>query len=154
MVLQGYLKNENCYISATTRPMATQIGKVVTYYEKLYTHKVITPFKHVVTWGYMINLKHLHYHNVCGHQTWHDGYKEELPSLKSHDPFIMYSCNVACQIKCLISPPQWLRSPSMAGGCIQWGASFCKIIRFRDHVERSRDKLNTLYLYYRKACGH
>ena len=32
------------------------------------------PFENVVTWGHMINDKHLHYLNAYGHQSWQGGY--------------------------------------------------------------------------------
>ena len=35
VVLQGHVKHISCSITTTTRPMATKLGKLVTYYKKL-----------------------------------------------------------------------------------------------------------------------
>ena len=35
VVFQGHVKHISCCITTTTRPMATKLGKLVTYYKKL-----------------------------------------------------------------------------------------------------------------------
>ena len=58
MVLQGHVTNQICYISATTRPLAIKLGKVVSYYKRLLsTYKFRQPLKYVVFSDYVRNLK-------------------------------------------------------------------------------------------------
>ena len=61
----------------------------------------------VITSGLRDKLKtfYLHYQRAYGHQTWqmityHDG----LLPIKSHDPLIMWSCEITRQIKIIVSP--------------------------------------------------
>ena len=46
--LQGHIKYFGCCITTTTRPMATKLGKVVTYYKKLQPIKSDNPLN---TWS-------------------------------------------------------------------------------------------------------
>ena len=47
-------------------------------------------------------------------------FNEELPSIKSENPLIMWSCNFSWQIKYAISPlPQWPFYQNWQGGSIQ-----------------------------------
>ena len=50
-------KSNTFYISTCTRPTATKHGKVVTYHEWVPHIKSHNPFKKVVTWSHVTNLK-------------------------------------------------------------------------------------------------
>ena len=101
VVLQGHVKYQICYISTTATPMTTKLGKVLTWYEKLSSITFCNPLN---TWRSSGKLRALYliYHNDNGHQTW-QSVTEKLPSKQSHDPLIMWSCKVTCQIKYVIS---------------------------------------------------
>ena len=60
VVLKGPLKNWICYISTTTRPMTTKLGKVVTYYEKL---PLIKPYNPLNMWSRDRLKTYHHYYN-------------------------------------------------------------------------------------------
>ena len=47
-VMQGHVNYFSCCITTTTRPMATKLGKVVTYYKKLDPIKSHSPLN---TWS-------------------------------------------------------------------------------------------------------
>ena len=44
VLLQGHVTNYICYISTITKPLATRLGKVITYYEKFLYKKSYNPF--------------------------------------------------------------------------------------------------------------
>ena len=52
VVLQGHVNYFSCCITTTTRPMATKLRKVVTYYKKLQiikSHNLLNTWSHEVT---------------------------------------------------------------------------------------------------------
>ena len=52
MVLQGHIKYFSCCIITNTRPMATKLGKEVTYYKKfqdIMSHNPLNTWSHEVT---------------------------------------------------------------------------------------------------------
>ena len=85
VILQGHIKYFSCCITATTRPIATKLGKVVIYCNKL--HKVLNTWSHDT-----LKTFYLHYHNTCGPQTWKlVTYNKELPFIKSGGLVILIS---------------------------------------------------------------
>ena len=74
MVFQGHPTNENRYIATATVPMATKLGRMVTYLDGLLPMKSHDP---LITWSCEItgSRKPLYFHNhsAYGHQTWRGG---------------------------------------------------------------------------------
>ena len=71
-------------------PMATNLGKMVTYYEGLPPVKLHDP---LITWSSETHDKletwYLHYQSAYGHQTWQDlTYRNELLTKKLYDILI------------------------------------------------------------------
>ena len=118
-------------------PITTKRGKVVTYYEKhplvklsllwdASTHKVTQPFEDVVTWGHIIDEKHLHYH-----QTWQSCYIQGGDSLrKVRNPLIMWSCKVPWHLYYHND----YGYQTWHGGSIQGTACLDKITKSLDHL--------------------
>ena len=67
------MTNWNRYISTTTTPIATKLGRVVTYVKGILPKKShcswVTYFCEI-TWQFKT---YLHYHNAYSHQTWQGG---------------------------------------------------------------------------------
>ena len=78
VVLQGHVKNKNHYISSTKVPMATKLGRMITYLDSLLPLKSQDP---LITWSCEITwqTKLLYIHVVLqsyvtnDHQTWQGG---------------------------------------------------------------------------------
>ena len=77
-VMRDHLPNENRYISTTTAPIATQLGRMVINLEWLLP---ITLLDHFRTWSWEIPDKlkqfYIYYHDDYGHQIWR---RCDLPS--------------------------------------------------------------------------
>ena len=88
MVLQGHV---TYFSTCITKPMATKLGKVVTYL------KIFNPLIHttISTRGHVrsrdrLKKIYLHYHNTYGYQTWEDGYIQEGVSFDKVTPFLSH----------------------------------------------------------------
>ena len=73
VILRNHMTNWNRYISTTTTPIATKLGRVVTYVKGILPKKShcswVTYFCEI-TWQFKT---YLHYHNAYNHQTWQGG---------------------------------------------------------------------------------
>ena len=157
-----------CYISTSSRPMASKLGKVVNYYEKRLPIKSDKPLN-TGSCEVKTNWKHSYCGTMPipitpGKAITHN---EELASIKSKDPLITWSFKVMWQIKSLICPlTHWSQSPNLAGWLhATWYISTttvtieCWIIirGTKSHTivchVRSQNQLNTLYSYYNKPLA-
>ena len=66
MVLRRHVEDFSCCITTTTRPMATKLGRVDTWFSTTTLTMATKPGREVT-------------------------FKEELPSIKSHNPLIAFS---------------------------------------------------------------
>ena len=118
MILKSHVTNENHYISTTKVPLATKLGRMVTYFERLLTIKL---YYTLVTWSCKVceKQKSLYIHNQGAY-----GYKigrmitylnVYLP-IKPHHPLITWSFKITWRTKTIISPlPQCLWPPNLLG---------------------------------------
>ena len=80
---------------------------------------------------------------------------DSIIPIESHDPLILWSCEIIWQTKTIISLiPQCLWPPNLAGWWLTLSGFHplsCLTHWWRD-LGRSRDKLKPLYLYYCSPC--
>ena len=95
VVLQSHVTNKN-HISSTRVPMATKLGKMGTYFERLLT---IKSFYALITWSCKVtwqkNPLYLYYISIMANKhgtmmTSIDG----LQPIMSHDPLITWPCEI------------------------------------------------------------
>ena len=105
VVLRDHVRKWNHYISSIKAPMATKLGRMVTYLDFLLLIKSHDP---LIMWSCKIMWKlksfYLHYHSAYGHRTWQDG----------NLSWWALACKVTWQTKIIISPlPQSLWPPNL-----------------------------------------
>ena len=104
---QDHLRNYNHYISITRVPMATKLGKMITYLDRLLLIKSHDP---LISWSCKITLQNkttisplserLWLPNLAG---WYRSYLDGPVPIKSRHPLITWSCEITWQTKIFIS---------------------------------------------------
>ena len=95
-------------ISTTTVCMSTKLGRMVTNLQQLLPIILLYLWLCVLERSFDKLKTYLHQHDACDHQTWRGvPYHERIPSIKSHDPWITWSCKIMWQTKAIISPLPW-----------------------------------------------
>ena len=100
---QDHLRNYNHYISITRVPMATKLGKMITYLDWLLLIKSHDP---LISWSCKITLQNkttisplserLWLPNLAG---WYRSYLDGPAPIKSRHPLITWSCEITWQTK-------------------------------------------------------
>ena len=95
---QDHLRNYNHYISITRVPMATKLGKMITYLDRLLLIKSHDP---LISWSCKITLQNkttisplserLWLPNLAG---WYRSYLDGPAPIKSRHPLITWSCEI------------------------------------------------------------
>ena len=95
---QDHLRNYNHYISITRVPMATKLGKMITYLDRLLLIKSHDP---LISWSCKITLQNkttisplserLWLPNLAG---WYRSYLDGPVPIKSRHPLITWSCEI------------------------------------------------------------
>ena len=135
-------------------PMATKLGRIVTYFERLLT---IKSFYTLITWSckVMWQTKIIIYHNQSAY-----GYKlgrmitylDEFLHIKLHHSLIMWSCKVTWQTKTIISLLQKsLWQPNLAEWWLPLTSSYiCHmtlwsrgLVRYEFHLQEGVQHANT-----------
>ena len=83
------------YICTTTRPISTNLGRVVTYHERLSHVKPDGPARP----RDKLKPLSLHYHNAYGHEAWQIGNSEGLSTINSYDYLVMCFCEISSKLK-------------------------------------------------------
>ena len=118
VVLRDHATNWN-HMTTTTVPMATTLGRMVTNLKWILPIMLTLPFGPVVFQRSCEKLKplYLHYHSVCGHQTWF------LPIMLLY-PLVTWSCETTRQTEIIWPLPQCLRPPNLAGWWLVFRGSY------------------------------
>lgn len=116
------------HLSTNTVLVGKELGRADTFHEtvsptKSRDHLIMQSFERS---HHQLKSLYLLYHKTYVHQMWQDGnLLEGLLSIKSHDPFIKWPCEITWQTE-NISLQQWLW-PLNQIGYIQWGAFFNRV---------------------------
>ena len=95
--------------SATTVSMSIKLGWMVTNLERLLPIILLYRLVCVFSRDHLTNLKHISTNKMLMTTKLGRGvtYHERVPPIKSHDPWITWSCKIMWQTKAIISPLPW-----------------------------------------------
>ena len=134
-------------------PIATKLGRVVTYHKGLppiKSHDPLITCSFEITWqtGNIISLLHIPTATKLGRMM---TYSERLLFITLLNPLLTRSCNITWQINTIIFPlPQCLQPLKLTGWGLPMRGSYTwsHITLWQRDLVRSRDNLRPLYLFY------